>query len=173
MEIIRADLDRSAHAAGLLEVLASYAEDPMGGGSPLPDRVRDAVVDGLKRHPTTEILLAFAGDEPVGMAVCFVGFSTFRASRILNVHDLAVVPQHRGRGVGRQLLAAVETRARELGCCKLTLEVLESNERARGLYASFGFGDFAPSETRGEGAGAATRTLFLDKLLAEEDGGKA
>ena len=37
------------------------------------------------------------------------------------------------------LFAAIEQRARELGCCKLTLEVLENNHRARRVYAAAGF----------------------------------
>jgi ribosomal protein S18 acetylase RimI-like enzyme len=60
---------------------------------------------------------------------------------LLNIHDLAVLPEHRGRGVGRALLAAVEEHARRKGCCKLTLEVQDDNPRARALYDKFGFED--------------------------------
>jgi ribosomal protein S18 acetylase RimI-like enzyme len=60
--------------------------------------------------------------------------------------------------VGRCLLEAVERRARELGCCKLTLEVLDRNERALGAYASFGFARY----TLQEGAGEA---IFMTKPL--------
>ena len=158
MEIIRADLENPAHCEGFLSVLASYAEDPMGASRPLPGAVHERVVSGLRAHPTTELLLAVEDERTVGIAVCFVGFSTFRARPLLNVHDLAVLPKFRGQGIGRRLLAAAEERACALDCCKLTLEVLEHNERARGLYASFGFGDFAPGA-------AETRTLFLEKML--------
>ena len=65
----------------------------------------------------------------------------------------------RGRGIGRALLAEAEARAQARGCVKLTLEVLESNARARGLYYSHGFRDF-------ELAGVVRRTLFLSKPLA-------
>lgn len=158
VRVVRADLEEPTHRAGLLEVLSSYSEDPMGSGRPLDARVRETVLDGLARHPMTEALLAFTGERAVGAAVCFVGFSTFRAAPLLNVHDLAVVPDVRGRGVGRRLLEAAEARARALSCCKLTLEVQERNARARGLYASFGFGDFAPGAEQ-------TTTLFLEKVL--------
>jgi ribosomal protein S18 acetylase RimI-like enzyme len=110
----------------------------------------------LRAHPTALVLLAFVGAEPVGIAVGFFGLSTFAARPLLNIHDLAVVPAHRGKGVGRALLREAETRARERGCCKLTLEVQDTNVRARGLYASFGFEDFMI-------AGSATR--FLSKPL--------
>jgi ribosomal protein S18 acetylase RimI-like enzyme len=75
----------------------------------------------------------------VGLAVCFRGFSTFAARPLLNIHDFSVLPACRGAGVGRQLLAAIEERARAIGCCRLTLEVQEHNHRARGIYAAAGF----------------------------------
>jgi ribosomal protein S18 acetylase RimI-like enzyme len=96
----------------------------------------------------------------VGAAVCFIGFSTFAARPLLNLHDLAVVPELRGRGIGRALLRAVEERARALGCCKLTLEVVQENTQARALYERFGFADGAPGPGGGGGA-----TYFLAKKL--------
>jgi len=153
-----ADLDDPAHAAAIVAVLDSYASDPIGGGRPLADEVRAQLLPGLRRHPTTLVLLAFDGGQPVGIAVCFFGFSTFQAQPLLNVHDLAVVPAQRGRGVGSALLAAAEARARRAGCCKLTLEVQDDNHRARMVYARFGFTDFVLG-------GEAVPTRFLSKVL--------
>jgi len=103
------------------------------------------------------VLLAVSEGRPVGVAVCFLGFSTFQARPLLNIHDLAVLPEWRGKGIGRALLAHVEDRARRRGCCKLTLEVLDDNARARGLYESLGFSDFV--------VGDSAPTLFLTKAL--------
>ena len=71
--------------------------------------------------------------------MCFQGFSTFAARPLINIHDLAVLPDLRGQGIGRQLLEAVECKARALGCCKLTLETQENNHRARRIYQAAGF----------------------------------
>jgi RimJ/RimL family protein N-acetyltransferase len=38
-----------------------------------------------------------------------------------------------------QLLSAVEQLGREINCCRITLEVLENNHRARRVYQQFGF----------------------------------
>jgi ribosomal protein S18 acetylase RimI-like enzyme len=108
--------------------------------------------------PTAHIFLAYAESRPVGIAVCFRGFSTFAAKQLINIHDLAVLPEFRGQGVGRKLLAAVEQKARELDCCKLTLEVQEHNQHARGLYESFGF---AQAEYLAPAGGA----LFFHKRI--------
>ena len=158
MKILVADYADPTHREAIVGVLDSYASDPKGGGQPLADEVRERLADGLEAHPTSLVLLAFRGDRPVGIAVCFFGFSTFRALPLLNVHDLAVVPDLRGQGVGRALLHEAEARALERGCCKLTLEVQDDNRNARGLYTSFGFEDF-------ELAGESAMTRFLSKPL--------
>ena len=146
------------HARGIVDVLDSYARDPKGGSQPLRPDVRARLVPALREHPTALVLLALADSGPIGVAVCFLGFSTFEARPLVNVHDLAVLPEHRGRGVGRALLAGVEQRARARGCGKLTLEVQDDNEPARRLYERFGFRDFAVGEL-------AVPTRFLSKRL--------
>ena len=151
-----ADFDDERDAKGIIAVLDSYASAPVGGGQPLASDVRERLIPMLREHPTSLVLLAFADDEPVGIAVCFFGLSSFRARRLLNIHDLAVLPQYHGHGVGQALLQAVEERARHEGCCKLTLEVLDDNTRARELYRRFGFDDVVVGES-------ATR--FLAKPL--------
>jgi ribosomal protein S18 acetylase RimI-like enzyme len=157
--IRRADFDDPRHCAGLVAVLDAYASDPAGGGRPLPDDVRARLVTALRAHPTALVWLAFVGEQAVGIAVCFEGFSTFVARPLLNIHDLAVVAQYRGQGIGTALLAAVETEAASRGCCKLTLEVQDANQRARAVYERFGFTDFVV-------AGSSTR--FLSKPLRDE-----
>jgi ribosomal protein S18 acetylase RimI-like enzyme len=158
IEVVDADLSLSAHQDAVLSLIDAYAQDPMGGGHPLADEARGRLIAGLRDHPTTLIFLAYLDARPVGVAVCFRGFSTFAAKPLINVHDLGVLPDCRGHGIGRHLLQAVERKARALGCCKLTLEVLENNQRARKLYASFGFDQLVYQKD----AGGA---LFLVKPL--------
>jgi ribosomal protein S18 acetylase RimI-like enzyme len=139
VEIVEADLNCKDHQQAVVDLIDAYAMDPMGNGGPLPTDVKEALIPGLKKHPTTLIFLAMVNGEAMGIAVCFIGFSTFAARPLINIHDLAVLPGHRGSGVARQLLSAVENKARTMGCCKVTLEVLENNRRALNVYASAGF----------------------------------
>lgn len=134
IEVIEADLGRADHAQDILALTAAYALDPMGNGGALPASVLDQLIEKLRSHPTTKVFLMYSAGSAVGIATCFVGFSTFRARPLLNVHDFAILSDHRGKGLARQLLDAVEARARELGCCKVTLEVQENNVRARRVY---------------------------------------
>ncbi len=138
-DIVEADLSLPEHQSAVVTLTAAYALDPMGQGAPLSDAVLRRLVPGLQRHPTTVILLAYAGGRAIGLATCFVGYSTFEAQPLLNVHDFAVLPEFRGVGIGRRLLAAIEDKARALGCCKLTLEVQEKNVKARSTYEAAGF----------------------------------
>jgi ribosomal protein S18 acetylase RimI-like enzyme len=163
IEIREANLADSAEAEQFLTVLESYAKDEMGGGAALDPDVRRRLVPALREQSNALVLLALSDARAVGVATCFFGFSTFAARSLLNVHDLAVIPELRGRGIGRALLAAAEERALLRGCAKLTLEVREDNARARGLYHAQGFRDF-------ELAGASFRTLFLAKPLSRPPG---
>jgi Acetyltransferase (GNAT) family len=64
----------------------------------------------------------------------------------------------RGYGLGRRLLAALEHRARELGCCRLTLEVQENNRRVRAIY---GHGGFVQAVYVAEGGGSLSMAKQL------------
>ena len=158
VEIVEADLARTAHQCAVVMLIDAYSRDPMGNGRALPEQIKRNLVSGLANHPTTRIFLAFAGAEAIGIAVCFVGFSTFAARPLINIHDLAVLPGWRCSGVGRLLLAAVEKKARTMDCCKITMEVLENNHRALRVYAAAGF----VRATYTEEAGGA---LFFAKPL--------
>jgi ribosomal protein S18 acetylase RimI-like enzyme len=138
-DILRADLDDPRHQAAIVELLDSYSRDPFGEGKPLEPEARERLIPGLKAHGGAVVLLAYEQGQPVGLALCLLGFSSFRGRPLLNIHDLAVRPEARGRGVGRQLLEALEVEARRLGCCKLTLEVRSDNTRAMELYRKVGF----------------------------------
>src|SRR5262245_62441472 len=108
VEIVEADLSRPEHQEAVLGLVNGYSMDPMGSGKPLSPEVQSKLILGLREHPTTIILLGYDDGEAVGIAVCFRGFSTFTARPLINIHDLAVLPGHRGRGIGRRLLEEVE-----------------------------------------------------------------
>ena len=71
---------------------------------------------------------------------------------------IAVAPEFRGRGLAKRILAKVEELARTLGCCKITLEVLEGNETAQYLYKACGFAHYELDAQMG-------RALFWQKKL--------
>ncbi|HVA78804.1 MAG TPA: GNAT family N-acetyltransferase [Candidatus Binataceae bacterium] len=148
--ILEPDLSDPAHAAALIELFDLYMRDPMEGGAPIPAEVRRKLVPGLRAHPACHVFMAYHRSDPVGFAICFLGFSTFNARPLINIHDISVIEAMRGRGVGAALLARIEARARALDCCRITLEVREDNQIARGLYRKFGFAESAIGNVRQE-----------------------
>jgi ribosomal protein S18 acetylase RimI-like enzyme len=143
LEIVPVNYADPRHATCLVQLLDGYARDPMGGGTPLAESVKAQLVPALARCPSALSLLAFYGDDAVGLVNGFETVATFTARPLLNIHDIVVSPQWRRRGIARRLLEAVEELARERGCCKLTLEVLEGNRGAQRLYEEFGFSGYS------------------------------
>ncbi len=136
-----ADYNDPHDAADVVALLDAYARDPMGGATPLPEDVKARLAADLAANPHAFSMLARHETKSVGLANCFMGYSTFAAAPLVNIHDLAVLPGQRGKGIGRALMDAVEAEALKRGACKVTLEVLSGNP-ARHLYASQGYGDY-------------------------------
>jgi ribosomal protein S18 acetylase RimI-like enzyme len=137
--IVDADLSRGEHREALVAMLDGFMREPLQGGEPLSERVKREVVPGLRAHPACYIWLAYREGKPVGFTICFLGFSTFVARPLINIHDIFVDTSMRGLGIGGMLLERVEAKARELNCCRITLEVREDNRVARSLYRKVGF----------------------------------
>lgn len=133
----------------LVSLLDAYARDPMGGGEPLPAYARDHLPQFLAGFPGAFSLIARADGQPAGFCNCQTGFSSFYAQPLINIHDLAVLPDFRGRRISQRLLEAVEQQARERGCCKITLEVLTGNEAAKVVYRRHGFKPYQLDPTTG------------------------
>ncbi|MEQ8210777.1 MAG: GNAT family N-acetyltransferase [Lacipirellulaceae bacterium] len=153
-----ADLSSPLHAAAVLDLLDEYARGITGTGKPLPEFVRANLIHELSQRPDCCAVLAFVDEQPAGLAICFEGFSTFACKPILNIHDFVVAEAFRGQGLARDLLAKVEEVAKSNGCCKLTLEVLEGNERARQVYQRYGFASYELDPEMG-------RAVFLEKTI--------
>ena len=137
--IVDADLSRPEHQNALVAMLDSYMRDPMEGGEAPSERVKRDLVPGLRAHPACYVFLAYRDGSPVGFSICFLGFSTFNARPLINIHDIFVDSSVRGTGIGAMLLGRIEAKAHELNCCRITLEVREDNRVARGLYRKVGF----------------------------------
>jgi GNAT superfamily N-acetyltransferase len=92
-------------------------------------------------RPAAEALIARAGGETgpaAGFALFFPTFSTFLGLRGLWLEDLFVVPEMRGRGLGRRLLTDLAALARARGCGRFEWSVLDWNTPAIGFYERMG-----------------------------------
>jgi GNAT superfamily N-acetyltransferase len=89
-------------------------------------------------HRYAETLIAQEDDEPVGFALFFHNFSTFLAKPGIYLEDLFVIPESRGRGVGRALLKELARLAVERDCGRLEWSVLDWNREAIAFYERLG-----------------------------------
>ena len=159
LHVCRADYSNPIHADALVRLLDAYAQDPAGGGEALSAFAKANLVAELAARPQAFSVLAFAGDLAVGLVNCIEGFSTFACRPLVNIHDVAVLPGHRGQRVAEQMLTLSEEIARERGACKLTLEVLAGNASAVRLYERIGFAGYQLDPAMG-------KAQFFQKWLA-------
>jgi GNAT superfamily N-acetyltransferase len=89
-------------------------------------------------RPFAEVIIAEYENEPAGFALFFHTFSTFLGQPGIYLEDLFVLPELRGKGVGRALLAHLARLTVERGCGRLEWSVLDWNEPAIGFYRSLG-----------------------------------
>ena len=150
IEIVRVD----AASAEAMDLMSELDEE-------LQRRYPGAVIHGLRQEDEGDRRLTFfvarAGDRPAGCA----------ALRELDadtgeVKRMFVREPFRGRGVARLLVAALESRGRELGYSALRIETGDRQPEAIGLYRSAGFAPIAPF---GPYAGNAYSRCFEKKLI--------
>ena len=158
IDIVEADLSLPAHAEATIQLMDAYALDPMGGGQGLSSYAKANLLAELAKRRSAHVILAFVDTKPAGLVVCLEGFSTFACKPLLNIHDAVVALPYRGRGLSRLLLQKAEEIALDLGCCKLTLEVLEGNHIAQSAYKAFGFRGYELNPQMG-------KALFWEKKL--------
>ena len=116
----------------------------------LPDwRRRHECIEGIRqdllKHLEDQLANSylFVAEDGDGERVGFIhlqrtaDFFTGRSN--CHISDLAVAPQHEGKGVGGALLAHAEQWARDHHCQMVTLAVFPGNQRARELYEANGY----------------------------------
>lgn len=139
-----ADFLNESHCRSIVNLIRAYMADPMGDAKAPDNSFDQKLIEGLKNQSSCYILFAILGNQAVGMATCFVNFSTFKATPYTNVHDIIVLEKYRGQGIGRALLEDVIVRAYQNNHCKVTLEVRDDNLVAQKLYKDLGFDQCQP-----------------------------
>ncbi len=138
------DLNKSEHVDGLLSLMNDYMLDPMGLNAPLDDELAIKIIAGLKVQSNYLGFLVKSDHQFVALANCFVGFSTFKAKQLINIHDFIVTPSHRKNKAGNFLMDSIINYGKNNGFCKVTLEVRDDNVKAQNLYKKTGYKECNP-----------------------------
>lgn len=158
MTAVRIEQATEADVPVVLEMIMALAEYEKLAHEVVADAAQ--LTDSLFRKRAAEVILAYADDRAVGFAVYFHNFSTFLGRRGLYLEDLFVLPEWRGRGIGRQLFARVAAVAVERDCGRMEWTVLDWNAPAIGFYrrmAARPMDDWTTFRLTGEALRAAAR----------------
>ncbi|KAG7517032.1 diamine acetyltransferase 2-like [Solea senegalensis] len=123
----------------------------------MPDQVKisheELESSGFCENPLFGCLVAEVPEEHkskegftvVGYGLYFYTYSTWRG-RALHLEDLYVMPEFRGRGIGKSILSKVAEVAKKMQCARLQLSVLNWNTPSRDFYAAKGAQDLTAAE---------------------------
>ncbi|TJY44174.1 GNAT family N-acetyltransferase [Cohnella pontilimi] len=135
IEVIRAGFEHMELAAPLFDRYRQFygqSSDITGARAFLEERLR---------HEQSVICLALdqASGKGAGFMQLYPTFSSVSMRHTWILNDLFVLPEFRGRGVGRKLLEAARKHAIDTGAKGLSLSTAVDNVTAQKLYESFGF----------------------------------
>ena len=118
--------------------LAAYEREPDAVHATEADLLRDGFGATKRFDCLIAELTATNKTIPVGFALYFHNYSTWRGHAGIHIEDLYVNPEHRGKGIGKALLTRVAAIAAAEGCTRLQWDVLEWNTPAIGFYQQMG-----------------------------------
>ncbi|MFA9370562.1 MAG: GNAT family N-acetyltransferase [Labilibaculum antarcticum] len=101
---VELDLDNQNHQTALFNLMNAYMLDRMGCEKPLQTDSFQYLFRGLQKQTNYIGVLVKGQDKYIALANCFVNFSTFQ----INIHNLIVLPDYRGKGLGRFLMQSVD-----------------------------------------------------------------
>ena len=134
LAIHRARKEQAGLVLSFIRELAEY--EKLSHEVEATEAMIDAALFGEEPRLFCEI--AEWGGEAVGFAVWFVNFSTFSGRHGIYLEDLFVRPAHRGKGIGKALLAYLAKLCVQRGWSRLQWSVLDWNTPSITFYKSLG-----------------------------------
>jgi GNAT superfamily N-acetyltransferase len=132
LAVRRANVSDADAIAQLLHDFNREFDDPTPGPRALAERIRQLLAAG-------DITVLIGGHEPQGLAVLRFRPAIWAEALECYLAELYVVPDRRGRGLGRALMEAAIQLARQEGATYMDLATGEGDVAARALYESLGF----------------------------------
>jgi GNAT superfamily N-acetyltransferase len=118
----------------LIRGLAEYEREPLAAEATEQGLLRD----GFGASPRFYCLIAEWENSPVGFALYFYNYSTWKGRPGIYLEDLFVWPEHRGKGIGKALLLHVARIAVAENCGRYEWQVLDWNTPAIEFYEGLG-----------------------------------
>jgi GNAT superfamily N-acetyltransferase len=128
-----------ATEAKLLETIAFAPSDSVENPTPSAYQNTEALTEPISPSKPARCLVLFSPEgKPVGMALYFYNYSTWRARPGIYLEDLYVRQSERGKGYGKRLLVELARQVVAMGGGRLEWSVLKWNEPSIRFYESIG-----------------------------------
>jgi GNAT superfamily N-acetyltransferase len=140
----------------LIHGLAEYERAPDAAQATEADLLRD----GFGSDPKFHCVIADWQGEPVGFALYFYNYSTWKGRPGIFLEDLFVWPEYRGKGIGKALLLHVAKIAVAENCGRYEWSVLDWNTPSIEFYQSLGakqMSEWLPMRVEGDALLALAR----------------
>ncbi len=129
---------RKAEPADLVQVydlikeLAVYEKEPDQPSNP----IRKFIEEGTSKSPRYQVIVAEQGNQILGMALYYYGYSTWKGP-LIYLDDLVVREAYRKQGIGKMLMDEMISIAKEENVCQLRWQVLDWNKPAIEFYKKY------------------------------------
>lgn len=134
MQIVAAE---PQHLPAIIELLREFAEYE-NLSQYVEATVENFHASLFSENKVAEAIVAVASHVPVGYAVFYPNFSTFRGQRGIYLEDIYLTPAHRRGGAGEQMLRHIARLAKERGYERIDFQVLDWNTPAINFYKKHG-----------------------------------
>ncbi|HYP64099.1 MAG TPA: GNAT family N-acetyltransferase [Acidocella sp.] len=129
-------------APGDAETLLQMCRDfHVEDGSPLDEAGEATIAHVCAGEKLAPAYMLEHDGRPAGFFILTLGYSVENGGMDGFIDDIYLLPEYRGRGLGRRAVALAIEAAREVGIRALLLEVESHNDRAYSLYRKMGFND--------------------------------
>lgn len=130
---------RRATGDELAELLPLFAGYLRFYGKPVDEARIAAFLGERLRGNQSVVFMAWRGERAVGFVQLYPAFASLSLAPSWILNDLFVLPDARGLGAGRGLMAAAQQLAKETGAAELFLQTARDNTTAQRLYESLGW----------------------------------
>ena len=130
---------RQATRADLADVLRLYAQPELDDDAALPEAAASAIMTRMERYPDYHLYVAVSDGTIVGTFALLIMDNLGHLGAPSGImEDVAVDPEHQGKGIGRAMVEYAIGLCREKSCYKMALSANLKRERAHAFYESLG-----------------------------------
>ena len=134
IKIREATIDDSSLILKFVKELAEFER----AASEVSATVEDIRKSIFGADSTVHALICSMDAKPIGFAVYFYNYSTWKGKNGLYLEDIYITPDYRSKGAGRKILKYLAKIAVSKDCGRFELSVLDWNESAIKFYESIG-----------------------------------